>query len=543
MPAIELFRCPKCSATFIDPAKIGRHIKCGAKQEQIERIPAFYTLPENFGDLNDKETFVSSITKTQAPWNDDALVGVACTEWQKAMWDENLITREQVAELIRSPPVRAATIFFNAFLHKDLAVTKYKNFIKNGNHILQIVYRDSDPSMGVEVIAHPLNENTIGNIAVWVLKKTFCYAYMNPPHPHPDPDFLHELDGGEALTRMRDTWLNTALPVTSNGQAVEYMTACDTFLGPTPRYHEGLASLADHIRRNLPTKNDIQYRVTMENGTRFAPIPKEHDTFWAWVCHGCRKSFPLRSRAERHRKTCKFRTTTDPPPIFAILTKYQLGQSTNRRVEWSSDFNARADALDTFMKTHNHVGDLGGAEYGRAWGRYYDVMTMGEAAYESIFKKDTIEDVIVSVWSHLYARMAIRPEYCACFRTASSVFVYTTQHTPGMVRNEPFMVHEGVNSPEARRLILAEVREHVFDMIRINGTTHEDQAADQVLSKREQIARRNVYLLDRTQCPDMDTSWSKADLSRVTFEPRSYPNLRKFVDRLIKEIPQAETVV
>ena len=547
MPQITLYRCPKCSMVSHNPAHNVRHLKkCGVRSDQMEKLHGYYKVPENFGDSNNRETLFSSIIKTQVPWNEDDLVRHGpCIEWQKGMWDESIITRDTVAQLVRAPPVRAGIIFFDSFLHKDLEVTKYKNFIKNGNHILQVMYRSTDPSLGIEVVVHPMNETTLENIAVWVLKKAWRYGFFGPASPHKDVDFLRNLNQGKALPAMHERWMDTALRGTEN---LEYMTACDTFTGCT-RYHDGLAQLKEHIRQNLPTKDHIKYRVTLKDGDRFAPIPKAHNTFWAWVCRGCRKSFHLRSKAKRHQTTCKCRETSDPPPIFAVLTKYELDRPVERQIGWSANINEQADALENFMRTHCEMGDKGGiipainGNPGRIWGREYDASYMNETVYESIFRRSDIEDVIVSVWSHFFARQAIKPEYCACFRTDSSVYIYTTQRTPGMTRSDPCMVHESINSPAGRRLVLLEMSAQVFQLIRIKGTTPEDLLTEQEKrGKREQIARRNVYLLDRKLCPDMEAPWSTVDFHRVNFEPRAYPNLRKFVDRLIQEIPHVTEI-
>lgn len=524
---LKLYKCPKCSAIeWNSGILIQKHGgKCGTRREQFETMCGYYDIPAGFGELNSRETLISSLAKTQIPWNDDTGM------WYDVMWDYDLIPGQAIVNMMKSTPVFAAIEFFDRFLHKDAALMKCKNFIRHGNTILEIRHRETGvPSSGVEVVTHPRNETTLRLIAMYILEKVCLYVSRGPPGNQ--YDYIGAADLGKFRERLMEVWVKKAIPGSTGTQ--EMQTAVDIFTQKI--YNNALDPLKEHIRAKLPTKDHIRHNVMINNEEIYNPITKTPDTFRAWVCRGCRYSTPYKSKIKTHINTCIARPPNGPKPnIFAVLTKYEMTRPEEGQVGWSDNINEQADALDHFMRTHLSICSIGE--------RDSDVINMSETLYESIFKKDTIEDVIVSVWSHFFGRRAIKSTYCSCFRTVSSVYIYTTKYNPIMPRNDPFMVHETLNSADGRRLILLEMRERVLEFIRINGTTPEEHLTErEKKGKREMIARRNVYLLDRKMCPDMDTAWSNADLSRVNFEPRSYPNLRKFVDRLIGEIPYIDEV-
>ena len=526
---VLLNRCPKCSRLDHDPAHKPRHAKgCGIKKEDFERVVAFYDIPHGLGEPNSHETFLSSIAKTQVPWNDEVT-------WRQKMWDPLIISYDQVLQMMRKPPVRAAMEFFERFMHKDTGHMATKTFIRSGNYVLKVELRRSlDPSLGIQIEKMPYNESTLEHLAVRVLQRTLQYHLDAPVSEHDEAYMLmHRADNGTYHKRMLDMWMNTALP---GDGTHEMMTPYETFADPNVhKYHPSLDPLKDLIRFNLPTRNHVQYCVTLEDGELYQPIAKEHDTFVAWVCRGCRQSFPLKNTAKTHRRICK-ETQEDgtPPKMFGVRVRYLLSRPVES-LRWSAVMSERNDAMSAFLETHLHLEDMDK--------RTRDVYYMAEPTYQTIFKHGDIEDLFVSVFSHFCGRRAIRPEYNACFRTQTGVFVFTTINSPGMAGLGPSLHSEPWPSPAGIRLVLTQARRLVGELINIGGTRPLDQMDEEHRKhKRIQIAVRNVYNWSRKSPPGLDTSWHDEWFTELSFESRENAALKKFVHRLVAEIPTVDDV-
>jgi len=241
------------------------------------RVKAFYDIPPGLGEPLSRITFMNSITKTQIP-SDDRMA------WDRVVWGGEIISPEQVIEMMRQNPVNAAIQFFRTFLHKETGVKKCMNFIKNGNHILEIrLPTPGQPDRGSRIITHPLNETTFKNIVVWVMERVF----------------------------------DASLP--SDGTTKETYGA-----NITPAYHPDMNPLLAIVKEGLPGTLDMRKGVVQsEDGQVFEYESKAPGTFVAWMCCGCRKSFPLKARARRHQTTCPTRGDDDKPPkILGARIKY-----------------------------------------------------------------------------------------------------------------------------------------------------------------------------------------------------------------------------
>jgi len=518
---LTIYRCPKCSHTSHDPRNLVKHTRrCKLRKEDILREKAFYDIPPGLGEPLARETFITSIAKTQLPWDD-------YDGWRRAMWDTDVIEHDQVMRMMRQAPVNAAMQFFETFLHKDTGVQKYMNFIKNGNNILEVRLRN-DPTLGTEVITHPLNETTYEKIAVWVMAKTFNYHLPLLDVDTDTANMMHHADGGTYFTKLVDMWMKKALRC-YDGTA-EMKTAYDTFADPhVPKYHPGLDKLKELIKLGLPTKDHVKYRVSFDDCEVIQYEPKGPGTFVAWMCRGCRKSFPLKDKARRHQETCPARSDDDrPPKILGVRVRYALDRPVDAP-GWTENINGQVDLFDTFMRTRIPMDDSDRREW--------DTNYMDERLYMSIFKQRTIEDLMVSVFSHFYGRRAIKQEYASCFRTGTTICFYTTRYVPG-VRCDAGIVSEVWPSPAGYKLLLTEMRKAVYILIKVGGYVRMEDLSDEYKTrKRIQLALRNVYRLDREHPPGMDISWNSVDFSTLSYDPRQNPKLKEFARRLVAEIP------
>ena len=526
---VLLHRCPKCSRLDHDPAHKPRHAKgCGIKKEDFERVVAFYDIPQGLGEPNSRETFLSSISKTQAPWNDEVT-------WRQKMWDPSIVSYDQVLQMMRKRPVNAAMEFFERFMHKDTGHMATKTFIRSGSHILKVEMRHShEPSLGTHVETYPNNETTLEYIAVRVLQRTLQYHLDAPVSDHDEAyRIMHRADNGTYHERMMDMWMKTALP---GDGTHEMMTAYDTFADPNvSKYHPSLDPLKELIRFNLPTRHHVQHCVTLEDGELYQPIAKEHDTFVAWVCRGCRQSLSLKTNAKTHRRICK-ETQEDgtPPKMFGVRVRYLLSRPVES-LRWSAVMSERNDAISAFLETHLPLEDMDK--------RTRDVYRMAEPMYQTIFKHGDVEDLFVSVFSHFFGRRAIRPEYNACFRTQTELYVFTTINSPGMSGLGPSLHSEPWPSSAGFRLVLSQARLAVGELVRIGGTRPLDQMEEKYRKqKRIQIAVRNMYKFHRKSPPGLDTSWDEERFTELSFEPRENAALKKFAHRLVAEIPMVDDV-
>jgi hypothetical protein len=464
------------------------------------------------------DSFKASIKRTQVAI--DHFDG-----WRKVMYEGR--SQRSLKEHFEMNVLDQATNFFNTFFHKDYGLDKTKNFIVSGNTIYEVHLHDSlDPGAGNAITEHHRTEQTYEYITRKVLERAFTQIGWGPlkaelSELHQDSQYLNE--------RLKE-WTEKAIPAWGNDAPV---TAADIVF--SKRYHTILDNLKAYIKSNLPTRKHVPCCMTFEDGEIYEPIPRERHTMIVWCCADCFSSSPMRTTTKTHIKTCRKRLRKEAPEkIIGVRVRMIFDQED--LVEFQPNpasehyFND-----DLFMQKHMCVEDMQMA-------REDFVVGMQDAMYERVFACGSIEDVIVSAFTHLFGRKALRPEFVCMFKTRTSLYIYQIPPTKASVgyRKERLMSY---HIHDAGRIELLRRLPCVFEKIKLRAITPFLELREgYVWTKKDKISTRNYNLLEKAIVPGMDPVTWKTFRINDNFQFKHHPELRKFVDRLLDEVPTASEV-
>jgi predicted nucleic-acid-binding Zn-ribbon protein len=514
-----LYKCTKCSFTTEYIGVKSNHSK-SCRDCRWDKTYAYYNLPDGLGQpLACKETFLSSIQKTQVAYND---IG----RWKSIMFDETKVPREVMVDMMRKDPVRASFQFFDLFLHKDTGFTECKNWIIDDKFLYEIVMFDTeDPSMGNRIITHPSDPEYIyEKIAVKVL--SLCAKYMSESQSNDVFGYM-DRDGKTFLQRIQDMWLTKNLPSLYTASP----TAYDII--HTQTYDPVLSGLKDYIKANLPLRDHVHHRVTVTDGEKIEAIPKKPGTVMVWVCRKCWYSCVYKAKIRSHLKTCP---EPGEPTLLGVRVTYALKNTPSN--------DSRKKPVTTMSNFDQRAFTQGRASFDDEGPRALKITRMTTGEYTNVFAKESPEDLILSVFSHFYGKQA-DPRWQCCFKTDTSIYIYTTASVQGgaaVGKIYQSLRSERWPSDEARQLLLTQIRQYLFELIDYFGydgveDLENPNRQNGLSGLKTKIAQRNYKWLRERVPPSMEASWKNVDFGTLTFHRGHYPKLKEFTERLHAEIP------